>query len=299
MLKALLTGATGFIGSRLTRRLVDAGHSVAILVRESSRTDQLAGYLDRLRLRVVDDTTECLRRVVAFELPDVVFHLATYFARDHRPEDLNPMIEANITFPLRLVDAMAREGVQSLVNTGSEWQYFAGSDYRPVCLHSATKQAFEALLAYFVDAGNIRCTTLILRDTYGAGDPRRKIFSILREHAGLSQPLDMSAGEQLVDLVHVDDAVSAFELAAQRLVAGLQTAGHEVYSVRGAQALPLRQIVETYLRLSNLDVRIRWGGRPYHPREVMLPWTGGETVPGWRPQIDIADGLKELAEATS
>lgn len=293
-MKALVTGATGFVGSRLTRRLVEEGHAVGILTRASSDRAQLADVLGRIDVHVIDDGPESIRRALAAAQPDVVFHLATYYARDHRPEDVAPMLEANVGFPLRLVDAMVREGVRRFVNTGSAWQYADEHTYRPVCLHSATKEAFQTLFSYFVDAGSLDAITLVLHDTYGPRDPRRKIFSILRDRAGSPEVLEMSGGEQLIDLIHVDDAVAAFSLAAERLLER-KGAGHEIYSVSGGQPLPLRRVVETYLKHAGLDVPIRWGGRSYHEREVMVPWAGGAALPGWRPQVDVETGLRRLA----
>jgi nucleoside-diphosphate-sugar epimerase len=293
--RALVTGATGFLGSRLTRRLVADGHAVAILTRPGSNRTQLDPVAAAIDVVEVDETPECMRRAVAGAQPDVVFHTATYYARDHRPEDIAPLLEANVAFPLRLIDAMAREGVRRLVNTGSAWQYTDEQTYRPVCLHSATKAAFEALLGYFTDGNGIDAITLVMHDSYGPGDPRRKIFSILRERAASSEPFAMSAGEQLIDLIHVDDAVDAFMTAAHRLLAPDRTPAAETYSLSGGSPLPLRQVVDIYLRGAGLTVPIHWGSRPYHPREVMVPWTGGARLPGWQPRIAIAAGLEALA----
>ncbi len=293
-MRALVTGATGFVGSRLARRLVAEGHSVGVVSRAGSNRDQLADVVDRIEFYPVDETAESVRQAVSRSRPDVVFHLATYYARDHRCEDLEPMLEANVAFPLRLVDAMTREGVRRFVNTASAWQYSDPQQYRPVCLHSATKEAFQALLEYFVDAGKIDAITLALHDTYGPGDPRRKIFSLLRDRAGTTEVLEMSGGEQLIDLIHVDDAVAAYAIAAQRLLER-DGAAHEVYSVSGGRPLSLRRVVETYLVNAGLDVPIRWGGRLYHEREVMVPWAGGAALPGWRPQVDVEEGLRRLA----
>jgi nucleoside-diphosphate-sugar epimerase len=293
--KALVTGATGFLGSRLVRRLIADGHTVSVLSRGTSSYAQIQDLLAQLTIYTVDEHPDGFRRAVAAAAPDVVFHLATYYARDHRPDDLAALLEANIAFPLRLIDAMAREGARCLVNTGSAWQFYESATYRPVCLHSATKEAFSALVRYFVDIGAIDCITLMMHDSYGPGDPRRKIFTILSDRAGTSEPLQMSAGEQWIDLIHVNDAVGAYLVAADRLRESRRPAAHETYSIGGGNPLPLRQVVETFLRHAGMSIPIQWGGRPYHEREVMQTWAGGERLPNWWPRIDIDTGLKELA----
>jgi len=296
-MKALVTGATGFVGSRLARRLVKDGHSVAILARETSGLHELEPVLRDIRVHRLDAAPDAIARAVATERPDIVFHLATYFVFDHKPEDLKPLIESNILFPLQLVDAMARAGVRFFVNTGSAWQHFEDKNYDPVCLHAATKQAFEDLLAYFVASGKIACITLKLNDTYGPNDPRRKIFTLLREAARNGQPLKMSAGAQAIDLVHIDDVVRAYLAAAARLIGS--PVKSEDYVVSSGSPLPLRELVELYLEVAGTKLAIEWGARPYREREVMVPWTKGRPVPGWKPEVPLRRGLKERAEASA
>jgi hypothetical protein len=55
----------------------------------------------------------------------------------------------------------------------------------------------------------------------------------------------------------------------------------------------LREVVQLYCSVTGRDVQVVWGGRPYRDREVMIPWTG-DPLPGWRPQIALADGLRTL-----
>jgi nucleoside-diphosphate-sugar epimerase len=294
-MKALITGATGFVGSRVARHFVARGHSVSALIRDGSSLDQLGDAVHAVRLHVADGTPESIRHAIAAEKPDVVLHLATYYVFDHHPEDLKPMVEANILFPLMVIDAMTREGVGRLVNTGSAWQHFQDAAYSPVCLHSATKQAFESLVSFFVETGRLRCITLMLNDTYGPGDPRRKIFTVLREWNGEGKALAMSAGEQMIDIVHVDDVARAFEVAAERLVSDTMTERWEEYSVSSGQPLRLRELVEKFLAAAGLSVAIDWGARPYREREVMVPWTKGRRLPGWQPSIGIDEGLMTLS----
>jgi hypothetical protein len=52
-------------------------------------------------------------------------------------------------------------------------------------------------------------------------------------------------------------------------------------------------VVELYARVTGRPIEVVWGGRPYRDREVMVPWTGPR-LPGWRPRIALADGLRTL-----
>jgi len=292
-MKAMVTGATGFVGSRLARHLVECGHQVALLTRPTSSLDQVDAIRDRLTVFPVEENQESLRAALASSRPDVVFHVATHYAFDHTPQDVDRMLAANIAFPLHLVDAMAREGVGCLVNTGSAWQHFKDAPYDPVCLHSATKQAFQTLLEYFVNIGKVRAITLLLNDTYGPKDPRRKIFAMVKDAADKPEPMKMSAGTQLVELVHVDDIVRAYVLAAERLL-GMPEVTNEEYNVSTGKPVALKDLVAKFIKIAGIRDNIEWGARPFRDREVMVPWTTGKWVPGWEPKVSLDQGLPDL-----
>ena len=228
--------------------------------------------------------------------PGVVFHLASKFLASHTPPDIEPLVRDNILFGAQILEAMARQGIRRIVHAGTSWQHYEDGEYRPVCLYAATKQAFEDLLAYYVEIGAMEAVTLKLFDTYGPDDPRKKLFSIFRDATSAKVPVAMSPGEQLIDLVHVDDVVDAFLRTAARLLDG-RVAGHETYVVSSGKPIPLKEIARIFEKATGKSLRIDWGGKPYRPREVMKPWSGGIPLPGWRPAVELEEGIRRM-EAT-
>ena len=105
----------------------------------------------------------------------------------------------------------------------------------------------------------------------------------------------MSPGEQLIDLVYIDDVVDAFLLAANRLEWN-EVIGHEAYGVSSERPISLKELVTIYCRVTGADISVEWGGRPYRPREVMVPWKAGKSLPGWRPKVGLEDGLRRMEQ---
>ncbi len=277
---ALLTGATGFVGSRLACELIRQGWHVHAITRPGAVLPDLA-ELGQVKIHVHDSTTEDLIACVARAKPDVVFHLASLFLSQHVSKDVEPLIRSNVLFGSQLLEAMKENAVSQLINTGTSWQHYDNDDYNPVCLYAATKQAFEAIVEYYVQACGLKAITLKLFDTYGPDDPRPKLFHLLDKAARSGEPLNMSAGEQLIDLVHVDDVVEAFMVAAGRVGSVRQ---HETYGVSSGHPLPLRDLVDLYAKKSGRAIPVNWGARPYRFREVMVPWNNYATLPGWSPR---------------
>jgi nucleoside-diphosphate-sugar epimerase len=291
---ALVTGATGFIGSHLVRKLVLEGWQIHIVSRAGSHLPDAPEFSHAIN-HAHDGTTEGMARLVGEAKPNVVFHLASLVLSQHFPKDVEPLILSNVQFGNQLLEAMRVNGVNQIVNTGTSWQHYNNEDYNPVCLYAATKQAFESILEYYVQVCGIKAITLKLFDTYGPDDPRPKLFYLLNKAVKTGEPLDMSAGEQLIDLVHIDDVVEAYLLAAQRLLDG-EVSQHERYAVSSGHPLPLKELVKLYVEITKQTVPVNMGARPYRNREVMVPWTKGLLLPKWRISTNLIDGLAHVFE---
>lgn len=298
--RTLITGATGFIGSNLVRALLDTGWQVHAVVRPGSVLDSLEDVHERCTFQVYDGSAESMLALMRDCRPDMVFHLASLYISEHRAHEITPLIESNITLGSHLAEAMVASGCKNLVNVGTSWQHYHGEGYRPVNLYAATKQAFEDILSYYHDAHALSCITLKLFDTYGAGDTRRKLMAIIVDAALSGAPIDMSPGEQIVDLSHVSDVVNALVEAAE-LLAAQPSAINSAYFVSG-ERMTIRELVALVANALQRPVHANFGGRPYRAREVMVPPTCSERIPFWESRSakrSLARELPTLAGAGS
>jgi nucleoside-diphosphate-sugar epimerase len=291
--RALVTGATGFIGGHLARRLVREGWQVHLLSRPRTQPREAALQSPAITWHDYDGSYDSALAAVQSCRPRVVFHLASLFLAQHQPQDITSLIQSNLLLGTHLLEAMAQSQVHCFINTGTAWQHDGQGNLRAANLYAATKQAFEALIDWYVDMHRLRVVTLKLFDTYGPGDRRRKLIPLLLDSARTGTSLAMSPGEQLIDLVYIDDVIDAF-LAADRLLAEATDAGHERYAVSSGRPVSLRQLVATLERVLGRSLGVQFGARPYRPREIMVPWQTGVALPGWTPGVDLEAGLARV-----
>ncbi len=292
--RALITGATGFVGGRLARRLAAEGWEVHGVVRRPPGDPvvrALAGICDA---HYHDGSTESLARIVALSRPTVVFHLAACFVAEHHASDVEPLVRDNIVFGAQLLEGMSAAGAKRIVNAGSAWQHFKNAEYSPVSLYAATKKAFADLLQFYVDASRFQAITLELSDTYGPGDTRRKLIPIMAEAEQNKRELSMVSGDLPLNFVHVDDAVNAFIVAARRLLAN-SSATHDIFAVRSNEPVAVKDLFSIWETARGTPLAARWGARPYRAREVLEHWTQGTVLPGWESKISLAQGLATLS----
>lgn len=223
-MKILMTGITGFICRHLGERLVKDGHEVHAIVRPTSKVNELSDNLRRnFQFHVCDKNNTVLDIMsdlcAGDRRPDLFYHLATNFMNVHKFEDIQELISSNITFGTELLESMVTNDVYNFVNVGTFFQHFDDADYNPINLYAATKEAFRRIVEYYIEARKLKCIELHLTDTYGADDKRGKILGLLKKISETGEALKMSPGEQLIDIVYIDDVVEVFVLAGKYLTA--------------------------------------------------------------------------------
>lgn len=295
-MRVLVTGATGFVGGRLVKRLLGERHEVHVVVRPSTDLNAFGEDLHRLVSHRHSATTKSMIQIIESAYPDAVIHVASLFLGEHKSENVDDLIRSNVLLSTQLTEAMAVNGVNLLINVGTSWQHFEDADYNPVNLYAATKQAFRSILSFYVETGNLKVINLELFDTFGPGDQRGKLFALLDQLRKSGESLAMSPGYQQIDPIYIDDVSEAFVVALNRLHTG-QVESEETYSVRSDNPVKLRELAMVYKEVTGATLNIEWGGRPYRAREVMQPWSRGETLPGWSPKISLREGIEKVTES--
>lgn len=287
----VVSGGTGFIGQHLVRRLVDTGEAVHVLARPGSRADHLPPAATLHRPTEPAAFGELLQRL----RPTTCYHLATHYTHGMTPEAIPALLQANLGFATQFADAAARSGCGAFVNVGTASQLNIRGAYNPASLYAASKQAFEALLVYFDRRAGLPCATVLLYDTYGPGDTRGKLLMQLIAAARDGTELALSPGEQEIDLLHVEDAVTGLQAAAQALHSG---ASHPAYyALSSGQPLSIRALAAMIEGIADKALPVKWGARPYRDGEVIQTWKGGTRPPGWQPQRRLEDFLREMLQA--
>jgi nucleoside-diphosphate-sugar epimerase len=287
---ALITGATGFIGKHLTTKMVSDDWDIHIIVRKNSDLDVIDSVRNKLTIHEYDGTVNSTMRIFHSVKPIIVFHLASKFLSSHEGKDIEDLIRSNITFGSHILEATVSNGCFSLINTGTSWQHFTDAVYNPVNLYAATKQAFEDIILFYTESTELKAINLKLFDTYGPDDSRKKLIPLLKKTISTNDKLIMSPGEQLIDLVYIDDVVHAYLKAAEILLSG-KCLKNETYGVSSEQPVSIKKLVELIERLTDHKFNISWGERNYREREVMIPWNNFNKLPGWKPEISLIEGL--------
>lgn len=294
MKRVLITGITGYIGSHLARELIERGIEVVGLAREPWNRTYIADIEDRLSLYAYDGTCESIKKALESATPDVVFHLATYYARSHSSNEVTAMHECNLLYGNYLLEAMKECGVRTIVYASTVFCHYQQEQYNPLNLYAATKQAFSDIMRYYSEACGIRSLTIFLSDSYGPGDQRPKLLNLLKRACQENAPMNVSSGLQDYDVLYISDIVSAL-IQGGKLVLEQEklSASYQIYD---ENCLNLRDTVALMEKVNRVTVPANWGANPASPRSNEKVIRVDPLLPGWNPKMSLEEGLKRFWE---
>lgn len=284
----LVTGGTGYIGSNLVKSLLKEGHKVFLLKRKNSK---ILVNDERVIEVLYDGTYYSLEKING--KVDIIIHLATYFLVNHKTENIENLLNANILLGTHLLEYASKHDIKDFINTETYAESITGIEYNPQNLYSATKKAFKDILKYYVDSNKMKCISLVLSDTYGPNDVRKKFLNLVLEVLkSENNEFKMSPGEQEICYIYIDDVIRAY-IEAIKLISKLEEKDLKTYSVFGNEILTLNSLVELLEGLYNKKLKIEKGFYSYRLREIMkFNYSYIERLPNWSPKISLKDGVK-------
>lgn len=298
MKTCIITGATGYIGSHVTRYLLSRGWIIHIVAQPEFGYANIEDIKEQIQVIEYDGNIGYLIKKFSEINPDAVFHLAAAVIANYKPEQIPILIQSNIQFGTEILEAMKACNSKLFIGTGSYWQNYNSDSYNPVDLYAATKEAFEKIVQYYVDAHKFRAITLRLFDVYGEDDKRPKLLNLLKKISETGESIDVSPGNQYLDMVHISDVCTAY-LKAYELLQKSPDIKNEIYGVYTGHRIQLKDMINLFQQIIGKKINVNFGKKPYKEREVMSPCKNYKKVPDWKAKVTLEMGLKRFIENKS
>lgn len=287
--RVLVTGAGGFIGTHLCRRLRGLGaqvHGTTRLLKAGAAPDVqwTATGLD-------DEAT--LTTLLCSIKPDVVFHLAGPTSGSRSLEMVLPNLHGNLVTTVNVLRAAAEAGSARVVLAGSmeaprHDEFVVGSPY------AAAKQACQLYAQFFANLHGTAVTVARIFMAYGPGDTAfHRLVPYVMRSLLRGEPPRLSSGNRPIDWIYIDDVVEGLLRIA--LTPGLAGEGVDLGT---GHATEVRALVERLVQITGSDIRPEFGAVPDRPLESVtvadVAWTKARV--GWEPVTALDEGLRRTFE---
>ncbi len=297
-MKILITGSTGFVGRHLVPKLITENHQILELTRNINVSIQLYGT--NTQKYVLNDDQKALVQHVEEFMPDVVIHLASFITALDDYSSLIKVLNSNITFFCKVLDAVKSAKIKLFINTGTFAEYYKGDDnFDPAYLYAASKTASRSFLDYYSKVCNFKQTTVVPYTIYGGVDTQKKVIDYIYDSIDSEVPIDMSPGEQVLDFIHIDD-VTDFYLKLIHSINELPAKSNfKLGTGKGHTLKEVARIIETIL---GKKTNINWGGKAYRNSDVMYAVADrilALRVIKWKPNVKFEYGIEKYIKKNS
>lgn len=302
--KILVTGAGGFIGSRLVERLTKLGNAPYLLIRKNNNRKRLNPFLNKVRLFEVDLVEyDNLRKIIEKVKPQIIFHLASHgvytYANNDR-DNIISMLDSNIRGTINLLEASRKINYQLFVNTGSCFEYGTknspfkeDSSLSPCNIYGATKAAAALFAQIFSKNFNLPIVTLRPFSVYGPGEDDRRFISTAIKQCLKKENPKLITEKIIRDYVFIDDVIDAYLLTYKHR----KKLSGEIINISTGKTNSLFDVAKLIIRLTGVKgLRPEAGTLSKRTGEV-LSLIGcpekAKRLLNWEAQSSLEEGIKK------
>jgi UDP-glucose 4-epimerase len=298
-MRCLVTGASGFLGSYVTRSLLGRGAKVGVLLHGEGPDVRLVECIENVHIVRGDiHAPASYREAVLDFAPEIVVHMAWTGVEPGLRND--PLQRDNVDATLALAEIAVQAGARDFLNAGSQAEYgplnkrISENDAtNPTSHYGQAKLAALHKLQDFCAAHRVRLAHVRIFSTYGPMDHPHWLIGYLIAELMAGRKPALTACEQRWDFLYAADAADAFASLAETPQA------EGVFNLGSGTAPPLRQTVECIRDLIDCSLPLNIGAVPYRPDQVMhleADVTRLQRSTRWRPRVTLRDGLQKTVE---
>lgn len=284
----LVTGATGFLGSEIVKRLVRDSYSVIILKRSFSNVNRIKSIVEKCIVYDIDKTS--ISRIFKENKVDTIFHFANSYGKNE--ESIESIIYSNYTFPSVLLKEAISSGVESFFNADTSLSSTLNE-------YTLTKSHFREMLTFH--ESKIDIYNLELEYFYGPGDDNWKFINfIMISFINKVKSLELTSGNQSRNFIYVQDVVEAYFTL---LKAKVQFTGKvKNIQVGSDELITIKELVLLSKNISNnLITTLNFGAIEDRKNETKNNFCNTSILKelGWKCEFNLNEGLKLVFENLS
>jgi UDP-glucose 4-epimerase len=289
--KVVVTGANGFIGAHLCRRLSEVGAEVHAVYRAQIPSNQAVHRWWQADLADFDQ----VKKIVTKVKPEVIFHLASHVKGAPDLEHVLPTFRSNLQSTVNLLTLAAQSNCRRLVLTGSlaEPDFDNGEKF-PVAPYAAAKWASSGYARMF---HALYKTPVVIARVFMVYGPAQIDLTKLIPYATLSmlqgKRPKISSGARLVDWIYVADVVEGFLALAEK--SGIEGSTLDLGS---GSLVSIRDLLKELVGVIGQGVSPEFGALSDRPMEPTRTANVAESFAklGWRPEVTLQQGLRRTVE---
>lgn len=249
MLKILLTGSSGFIGSNILKELTQ-NHQVFILIRKKPTLKKF--YHKNIIFVKFSNYEQLYKKLKKLNL-DIVIHCATHYVKEHKYTDIKKLINSNIFLGNIILENLNSMKVKKFINFSTVWQDPYPKNNKFQNLYAAYKSSFNKIVKFYNNKfSNIKFYEIILSDTFGFGDKRNKLINTLKKNFVANRTTKIISKNLYINLLNVEDIVVGLTTIIKKRIKPGQ------YILKNSKDFKIFDLIKIFNKLNTNKIKVNW-----------------------------------------
>tara|TARA_B100000035_G_scaffold125032_1_gene106460 strand:- start:479 stop:1330 length:852 start_codon:yes stop_codon:yes gene_type:complete len=246
--KILLTGSSGFIGSELLDEL-SKKYKIYVTIRKKRKNLNQNQNINEIFFKNYEQLNRKLKNVRV----DVVIHCATHYVKYHNEKDIKKLAESNILFGNLILENLKKMKVKKFINFTTVWENYNGKKDNFYNLYSVYKKNFSNIMKYYKKIHHgIKFYNLIISDTFGDNDKRKKLINTLKTNYKKNKLTSIVSKRLSMNLLNVKDISNAIKIILKKKI------NSNDYVLKNNQDFSILEIVDRINKISVKKIKIKW-----------------------------------------
>lgn len=276
-LNILMLGGTGYLGSKVAKRLLKDGHNVTCTKRVSSDLSRIQST----KVNWIPASIDAIETSTRYQNFDFVLNMVCNYGRSNVLYD--NVVEANLVFPLKALNQAVEQGIKNFMTIGTGLP-------DELNMYSFSKKMFSDAGRFYVDKHNINFYNMRLEMFYGADEPTNRFLPSVIYNMINGNEVDTTLGTQKRDIIAAEDIVEAIIM-----VMNSNLKGYQEISVGTGVAPTISEVIEFIWDETGNNTKWNKGTVPMRTNEpdCVADTTILRSIGEWNP-VDWKTGIHNM-----
>lgn len=275
-MKILLTGSTGFIGSSVYKEL-SKDNELYLIFRNKKKIK------NKLNSKIIffKNYNELNRKLKKIRV-NLVIHAATHYKKNHSSNDINKFAESNLLLGNIILENLNTMKVKKYINFSTVWEDYDGIKNNFFNLYAVYKNAFSNIIKYYEKKNqHIQFFNIIISDTFGKNDKRKKIINLLKKNYKKKKVTKIISKNLYLNLLNVKDIVNALILIKN------QSINSGSYILKNSKNIRIFDLIKKINENSEKKIFVKWQSKKIIKSKI-YPY---QKLSDWKP---VRSGITEI-----
>lgn len=270
MYKILLTGSSGFIGSNILNSFSEKYKFYLVVRKKLPKKILIKKNIKVIYFKNYESLNSKLKKIKV----DTVIHCAVHYAKTHKFSDIKKFCNSNLLFGNIILENLNVMKVSKFINFSTVWEDGNAKKNNTINLYAAYKKSFSTILDFYKkNLKKIKFYELMISDTFGKNDHRKKIINTLKLNYQKKKTTKIISKNLYINLLNISDIISAINLILKRPIIPKK------YLLKNTFDTKISDLVMLFNKQNKKQLKVKWNSNSLVKSRI-YPY---DKLKGWKP----------------